>query len=232
VARDKWVVKDGAYEPIVSPRVFDQVQAMVNPWRKYRSDEEMITKCGRLYRRHGRLTAEIIAASRKVPSIPTIYSRFGSLRALYALIENRRPEEFSNVVKSARDSIVNAILKQFPHDFKAVKLEAWASWRAYLQFQGRVTFRLFLCKKVEQSRSIERWRPRFRARFLAHDPTILVLWNLGAKKHSGICVLFPAPNGMRHKRSPMNLPSAVWVENIASLRDLISRDPTGIKFAS
>ncbi|TPQ31534.1 recombinase family protein [Bradyrhizobium guangdongense] len=83
-----WVRKEGAFEPIIEPELFEQAQQIFVSRRKCRglSNEEMLKRLRIVLQRKGRLSRWIIENAENVPSASLYQLRFGSLRKTYRLI--------------------------------------------------------------------------------------------------------------------------------------------------
>ncbi len=83
----KWVRREGALEPVVSRKIFDEAQQIIERRLRHRlSSDELLKKLRVLQLRRGRLSANAINRAKGVPSADIYWRRFGSLRNAYALI--------------------------------------------------------------------------------------------------------------------------------------------------
>ncbi|WP_146746303.1 recombinase family protein [Rhodovulum viride] len=85
-APDIWIRADGAFEAIVDPRRFRQVQAVVAARNRRFSDEEMLERLTRLFQRHGDISGPVIDEAEGTPSSGAYAHRFGSLLRAYSLV--------------------------------------------------------------------------------------------------------------------------------------------------
>jgi DNA invertase Pin-like site-specific DNA recombinase len=84
---DKWVVNPGAVNPIMSLECFNAAQAEhANRMRRY-SPAELIVLLRSCFQRHGKVTAQIIAADPAMPDPQLFVRAFGSLVRAYDLAE-------------------------------------------------------------------------------------------------------------------------------------------------
>jgi DNA invertase Pin-like site-specific DNA recombinase len=79
VPRDMWVVKAGAFEPIIPPHIFEQAQNTLRQRNCCKSDEELIETLRELRSANGKISGPILANSPGAPSKGLLIKRFGSL---------------------------------------------------------------------------------------------------------------------------------------------------------
>jgi DNA invertase Pin-like site-specific DNA recombinase len=92
-----WIRVDGAFKPIISRKLFDNVQKMVARRKEPRPSEELLDALKGLLARKGRLTREIILADKKTPG-PTCYDeRFGGLVEAYKRIGYKPARDYSHL---------------------------------------------------------------------------------------------------------------------------------------
>lgn len=84
--QSEWVVVPGAFQALVDPATFDASQKVFDRQTRRTSNQQLLQQLGRLLKRSGRLTGDIIDKSRDVASCSTYISRFGSLREAYKLV--------------------------------------------------------------------------------------------------------------------------------------------------
>jgi DNA invertase Pin-like site-specific DNA recombinase len=80
VKREHWIAKPGAFVPIISQGLFDQVQRQLRKRAKHppKSDADLIRRMKKILERHGMLTHRLVGQR--------YYSRFGSLMKAYELV--------------------------------------------------------------------------------------------------------------------------------------------------
>lgn len=81
-----WIRKDGAFEAIVRPELFWQVQAIIAQRSRHLDDEEMLALLRQLLERHGGLSGVLIDEEDGLPSSSSYRTRFGSLYRAYNLV--------------------------------------------------------------------------------------------------------------------------------------------------
>jgi DNA invertase Pin-like site-specific DNA recombinase len=85
--KTKWIRKEGALEQIVTRKMFDDAQRIIDRrTRKGMTPDEMLKKLRVLYHRLGTLSAHAIDQAKGLPCADSYRRRFGSLRNAYAQI--------------------------------------------------------------------------------------------------------------------------------------------------
>jgi hypothetical protein len=83
---DKWIRREGAFEPLIELRLFYTAQGMIRERSRRLSDEELLGHLQRLFERHGHLSGLLIDETEGMPSSPVYRGRFGSLIRAYGLV--------------------------------------------------------------------------------------------------------------------------------------------------
>lgn len=92
-----WVRADGAFEGIVSPRVFFMARGIIQERSRRISTEEMLVRLKDLAKRHLTLSGHLIDAADEMPSSAAYRTRFGSLLQAYRLAGYEPERDFSYV---------------------------------------------------------------------------------------------------------------------------------------
>lgn len=93
--RVEWAVREGAFQPIVSPEQFACAQEIIQERRRRFTDEEMLDALRRLWTRKGALNSELIDRAKGVPSTSAYYDHFGGITQAYRLIGFRPKRDSS-----------------------------------------------------------------------------------------------------------------------------------------
>jgi DNA invertase Pin-like site-specific DNA recombinase len=83
---DMWIRREGAFEPLIEPRLFYTAQGMIRERSRRLSSEEMLGHLQRLFERHGHLSGLLIDETEGMPSSSVYRGRFGSLIRAYGLV--------------------------------------------------------------------------------------------------------------------------------------------------
>jgi DNA invertase Pin-like site-specific DNA recombinase len=86
VRRDKWLIRDHAFEGIVSDEQWARANELVWQEVKPLADSEMLEDLWQLWMRKGKLNSQIINVAKDVPSIAAYKNHFGGLNETYKLI--------------------------------------------------------------------------------------------------------------------------------------------------
>jgi DNA-binding winged helix-turn-helix (wHTH) protein len=127
VKREHWIAKPGAFVPIISQGLFDQVQRQLRKRAKHppKSDADLIRRMKKILERHGMLTHRLVGQR--------YYSRFGSLMKAYELVGYQpRPK----------------VLKRNETERKMRHLREGLYDKLKRLFQDRVRFLCFPCQKI------------------------------------------------------------------------------------
>lgn len=115
-SREKWVVNSDAVAPIVSSEIFMEVQAeRARRQRRYGQDEllQLLKQC---HKRHGRVTAPIIAADPTMPDPQLLVRSFGSLIKAYEAASLPRTRSYAfvetkRILASMREQLLVDVIK-------------------------------------------------------------------------------------------------------------------------
>jgi Recombinase len=83
VPRDKWIICEKTYEPIISAELFEKAQMALAGLTRHLSDDEMIERLRKIWQAEGRLTGKNIERSPICPCLSTYYHRFGGILQAY-----------------------------------------------------------------------------------------------------------------------------------------------------
>jgi len=127
VKREHWITQPGAFVPIVSQELFDQVQRQLRKRGKHppKSDADLIRRMKKILERHGMLTHRLVGQR--------YYTRFGSLMKAYELVGYQpRPK----------------VLKRNETERKMRHLRKGLYAKLKDLFPDRVRFLSFPCQKI------------------------------------------------------------------------------------
>ena len=89
--REQWIVRPGAFSPLIGQATFDRVQEILKQPRQIKSDEELLDALRRLLRRKGELSEKIIRGAPDTPRLATYFRRLGRFRHRYKLLGYKAP---------------------------------------------------------------------------------------------------------------------------------------------
>ena len=154
VDHDQWIIRPGAFAPIVDKETFDEAQAHFPrkadlTW----SDEEILQRVRRLLRTKGKLSETIFLKAQGMPATATILKHFGTYRQLYERVgyhldaEDIFRGEKCELSLKLRRAIVNKITNLFTDNVVATHLPNRT--RSMLLVDSRFMVSLLLCR-IEQ----------------------------------------------------------------------------------
>lgn len=84
--RDKWLIREHAFEGIVSEEQWERANALIRSEVKELTDEQMLDDLRRLWKRKGKLTSSIVNAAKDIPSATAYGFHFGGINEAYRRI--------------------------------------------------------------------------------------------------------------------------------------------------
>jgi hypothetical protein len=160
VPKSEWILRPGAFEPIIDPATFAEAQKVIGLHRCQRTDEELLNDLCTLLASEGKLSFSVIKNSPGVMN-PGAYSRrFGSLRSAYKLIGYSHPSRFSGPdtrrrTMALREELISQISEMFPNDVSIVR--PGIHWRSRLQLFNRFTISILMARSQLVYKSTRRW---------------------------------------------------------------------------
>jgi Recombinase len=195
VAREKWVVVRGVFEPIVDNKTFETAQTVWANKASQLSDEQYLDRLRALQKTTGRLNARLINESPLTPSCSAYLGRFGTLHRAYELIGYRRTDTFkvrkrsSLHIKGMYRSLYVRLRRLFP-DIKAAHESSRARPKT-LCFSTGLRVAIVVCHAEKTLKGEKRWR--FESCHAKHSGLVTLLCCCGAT-NSEISHFFAIPS--------------------------------------
>ncbi len=175
VPRERRIVKEGSFKPIVDSETFAAAQRILHDRTIYRSDEELLDRLRTLLKKKGTLTLYQIDKSREVPAVRTFRERFGSMKRAYDLIGCVYPKDPFNLPsvrrlmtktrrrhERLRRKLLRAIRQLFLGEAVERKIERFG--RPVICFRDGLRVAVLTVPPVETPLGKRRWRvPPLRA---------------------------------------------------------------------
>lgn len=160
VPKSEWIVKPGAFEPIIDPATFAKAQTFFKPRPIPKTDEELLDDLRTLLASEGRLSFNLITDSSQAMSPGTYYKRFGSLYKAYKLIGYDCPDwlggpETRRRVRAVREELISQIVRMFPNEVSVVK--PGGHWRTRLRLFERLTISVVVARSALPHKASRRW---------------------------------------------------------------------------
>lgn len=151
VPRSEWILKPGAFEPVVDGKLFEEAQHVLAQRTCCRSNEQLLQSLRDLLSVHGKLTSHILKKSQGAAS-PSVYvRRFGTLVRAFELAGYPRRTapaiELGKKTRTLREDLVHKISSMFPNDTTVVRPRGKAA-NPYLVIDKRVNVSLFVCRSL------------------------------------------------------------------------------------
>lgn len=126
VPKERWAICEKAFQPIITPDLFDRAQERIANYTHNLSDEQMLERLRPLLASHGKLSNMIIDKSRSCPCVSTYYARFGGLLNVYQRLGYSTPELSGQASLRQRKLLVRrtlmkSLLEAFPGQIQEVR---------------------------------------------------------------------------------------------------------------
>lgn len=159
VPKSEWILRPGAFEPIIGIQDFDKAQEILRARTFNKSNEEILASLHRLLVSKGKLSLSLIHKCADTPSPSTYRNRFGSLRRAYGFIGYCDPATLSPLdvrhkTLALREDLFRQILELFPNVISSVR--PGGRWRRKLHLSSGVTV------SVVVARCVRAWKNNFR----------------------------------------------------------------------
>ena len=106
VPPDHWIVKEGAFKPLVDQAAFERAQkALPKACDSWWTKEEILESARSLLSKEGRLSDELFVRTRGVPKPPTLRDHFGGFRRLYELLGYHKADHYLFRAEQCRRSL-------------------------------------------------------------------------------------------------------------------------------
>jgi DNA invertase Pin-like site-specific DNA recombinase len=222
VGPEQWIMKPGAFAPIVDKETFDRAQSCFPTRADFLwSDEEILRRVRRLLKTRGRLSETLLLGARGMPATSTIHNHFGTLRQLYEKVGyHLETEDIFKGEQGARSlnlrrKVVRDIIKLFPDNVVATHLPK--KTRSMLLVDGNFMVALFLCRPEQRGGERLHWllKPTQSER---NYITLVCTMNSPHNRVLGHYV-FPAMDWLKFQRFYKNDPSFKAGKKLSSLSD-------------
>jgi hypothetical protein len=158
---EQWIIKPGAFAPVIDPGTFDRVQKVLKKRLARRSDEELLNILRRILRSKGKLSEKLILASRKAPSTATYHHRLGNFREIYKMIGFDAPAsafmkvDSRNGTLGLRKQLFSQITSLFP---QVMVFRHDPGVRSILRFEENLCVSVVMCPHFLCDNRRHRWK--------------------------------------------------------------------------
>lgn len=158
----EWIIKPGAFAPIINRETFDSVQRAHRNRNGRKSNEEILGRIKQSVEKTGYLSSDTLARMRGILAPSRCKVRFGSLRKIYELVNYQptsrqlRCSEHCDRTRKLRRALLSQIARMFPGEVRRVPIVG--NKREGLQLRNGTVVSVMLCNyfhtpKLRQ----ERW---------------------------------------------------------------------------
>jgi DNA invertase Pin-like site-specific DNA recombinase len=157
-----WVVRPGAFSPIIDQRTFDRVQLVRKRRLERLTDEELLCRLKALLRTKGKLTEKLIANARNMPPLSTYRWRFNGWRQIYKQIGYDAPATSFSKVDSRtvtlrlRSELLGQIAALFPGRVTLFRLPR--QMRFLVRVDNSFSMSLVICPSSPTQKGDHRWK--------------------------------------------------------------------------
>lgn len=216
VPKSEWIVKLGAFKPIIDPATFAKAQIPFEQRPIHKTDDELLGDLRTLLASEGRLSWNLIRDSPQVISPRTYSKRFGSIHNAYKLVGYDHPEWLSRAdtrrrTMALREELIRQIAKMFPNEVSIVK--PGVHRRTRLRLFNRLTVSVGIARSALIHKVTRRWivGP------LLHERQFITLLARLDESNRAIVDLHVVPNLSRVKKLQV---SDAWLACGKQLTDL------------
>lgn len=175
---DKWIRAEGVFEAIIDPTLFFTAQGIILARSRKLSNEEMLDKLRKVWKKHGRISGILIDENEDLPSSSAFRNRFGSLISAYQLI-GYNPQidygfiEVNRLLRRQHPEIVASVIRKLESLGASVIMDAGTD---LLFISAEIRVSIVLCRHQTTMAGSSRWVIRL-DESLKPDLTIAVRMN-------------------------------------------------------
>jgi hypothetical protein len=160
VPKSEWILRPGAFEPIIDLVTFAEAQKVIGKHRCQRPDQELLDDLRRLLAFEGRLSFTVIKNSSDVMAPGTYSDRFGSLRNAYRLIGYSHSDRLGGAdtrrrTMALREEFISQIAAMFPNDVSIFR--RGVHWRSRLRLFNRINVSVLIVRSALVHKTTRRW---------------------------------------------------------------------------
>ena len=176
--RSEWILKAGAFEPIVDLDTFLKAQSILSGRTCHVTNTQLLDGLRKLLVQKGKLSISLIEHCNFLPSASAVRRRFGNMRAAYSLLDygqNRfRNVDFRQRTHVLREKLLAQIAETSLDKIRVV--QRTTRHRATLELPGKRAASVLLVRSVHVWKETRRWLldPVLTE---SHLPTLVALLN-------------------------------------------------------
>jgi DNA invertase Pin-like site-specific DNA recombinase len=154
IARQEWIAKSGAFQPIVDRQIFDRVQVLLRIRPLLSPTTVILKRVRRLLKTKGRLSRAILQSAPGLPSLSSIRRMFGSYRRLYQKVgyqlspfQELRSDRLNNSIR-LRCELIEMIRTLFPDNVAISRFPDQR--RSVLLIDGQFIVSVLFCSPIRR----------------------------------------------------------------------------------
>ena len=160
VPKSEWIIKPGAFEPIVDSATFAEAQKAYTAHKYKKTDEEMLDDLRKLLAANGRLSFSIVQKAPGVMAARMYNRRFGGLKNAFNLAGYDKPCQFERIekrvhTKALRDDLMRQIVATFPNEASIIRRSG--RWRSRLLLSNRVMVSVVVSRTEKVWKDTRNW---------------------------------------------------------------------------
>ena len=162
VPRSKWIIKPGAFEPVIDPTLFNEAQRILGQRTCVKTNEQLLDDLRQLLTNNMKLTTRLLGTSDSVPSYHTLVKRFGSAKRAFELAGYCYPQtalatmERCRTKQKVREQLMAQIISTFPNNVTTRYCRSTRGNRALLEVDGKIKVSVIICRTL--STKMDRWK--------------------------------------------------------------------------
>lgn len=153
--KDQWVIKPGAFEPVIDPKVFEKAQLRLANRTCAKSNDQVLATLQALLQKHGRLSSDILHRAPGAPSPTACKRRFGTLRQAFELAGYQYSASGLTAMDRRRNTqalrrrLINEVQSMFPQNTRLIHPPPRSGKRTFLLVDERVRLAVVVCRSFQ-----------------------------------------------------------------------------------
>lgn len=183
-APEMWIRKEGAFDSIISPELFERVQKIIFARSEHLDSTSMLQMLRSLYERAGALSGLLIDEQEGMPSSHAYTTRFGGLIRAYSLIGFRPQRDYRYIeINRSLRQMLPGVVADVVAELERVcdSISAEPDQTNLMVVNDELTLSFVLARCFQLTSGTFRWKVRFDTS-LAPDITIVA--RLAADQHT------------------------------------------------
>jgi DNA invertase Pin-like site-specific DNA recombinase len=152
--KSHWVIKPGAFEPVIAPQLFDKTQSALAKQKEPYSNEELLKSVRGLLLANGKLSYRIIRDCPDFAGVNTLIKRFGTLRRAFELAGHNcswtlLSRQYASKTKHFHNELLHLLTSLFPREVSVMRPDP--EGRVCVQLDECVTVSIMVCPTIRRN---------------------------------------------------------------------------------